>query len=139
MKNIISFKNIITLVLFSSITSFLLTSCKVPASIPENKLKVIVWDLMKGSYDSTTSTFKFTGKFTDEDLAPLEEVFKINKVTREDFYYTFETYQQDPAKFKLLIDSVIAYGSRENNKVIIAPESKPKQTQKSNLLKNVKE
>ena len=122
MANTVSLKNIISSALVSCLVSYALTSCKVPANIPESKMKVIVWSLMKNSYDSTTSSFKFTGKFTDDDLAPLEEVFKSNKVSREDFYYTFETYQQDPAKLKILIDSVIAYGSRENNKVIIPPK-----------------
>ena len=116
MKTTFTFKNIISFCLVCSVICYSLTSCKVPAAIPDTKMKVIVWILMKNSYDSTTSSFKFTGKFTDEDLAPLEEVFMINKVSREDFYYTFETYQQDPAKLKILIDSVIAYGSRMNNK-----------------------
>jgi len=124
MKTTISFKNIISYSLVCCVVCYTITACKVPTAIPESKMKVIVWSLMKNSYDSTTSSFKFTGKFTDEDLAPLEEVFKSNKVTREDFYYTFENYQQDPAKFKILIDSVIAFGSRENNKVIIAPKPK---------------
>ena len=115
-------KNIFSISILFAFLSYTFIACNVPKPIPESKMKVIVWNLMKNSYDSTTASFKFTGKFTDEDLAPLEEVFKNNKVSREDFYYSFETIQQDPAKFKILIDSVIAYGSREGNK----PEKKIK-------------
>ena len=101
-------------------------ACSPAAKVPDNKMKVILWSLMKDSYDSTTSTFKFNGKFTDEDLAPLEEVFKKNNVRREDFYYTFENLQQEPAKFKIIMDSVIAYGARELNKIPAISPSKVK-------------
>ncbi len=104
-----------------------LIACKPSAIVPESKMKVIVWSLMKDSYDSANGGFKFSGKFTDEDLAPLEETFKKNNVSRTDFYYTFETYQQDPAKFKILLDSVIAYGTREMNKPAskLPPKNRP--------------
>ena len=107
-------KNSIFLLL---LLSCILFSCNPPAKVPDNKMKLIMWSIMKDSYDSTTNTFKFAGKFTDEDLAPLEEVFKKNNVSRQDFYYTFENLQQDPEKLKTLMDSVIAYGTRETNKI----------------------
>ena len=121
-------KKLFSLSILLAFFSYTFIACNLPKPIPESKMKVIVWNLMKNSYDSTTASFKFTGKFTDEDLAPLEEVFKNNKVSREDFYYSFETIQKDPSKFKILIDSVIAYGSREGNKPdkkIKNPEPKP--------------
>ncbi len=97
--------------------SIVFYACKPAAKVPDNKMKVIMWSIMKDSYDSASNTFKFNGKFTDEDLAPLEEVFKKNNVSRQDFYYTFENLQQDPANLKILMDSVIAYGTRELNKI----------------------
>ena len=99
-----------------SISCFFLFACDTPKLLPESKMKVLVWSLLKDSYDSATSSFKFAGKFTDEDLAPMEQVFKQNNVSRQDFYYTFENYQQDPGKLKILMDSVIAYGGRDMSK-----------------------
>ena len=96
-------------------------ACKSPEVLPESKMKAITWDLMKGSYDSTTSSFKFSKNISDEDLGPLEAVFKKYQVSRQEYYYSFDVYQQDPAKFKLFIDSVVAYGGRTLYKPITSP------------------
>ena len=113
--------NKLLILLFISCCLF---SCKPAATVPDNKMKVVLWSLMKDSYDSTRNTFNFSGKFTDEELAPLEETFKKNNVSRQDFYYTFESLQQDPAKLKILMDSVIAYGTRELSKMPVSSPMK---------------
>jgi len=96
-------------------------ACKSPEILPESKMKAITWELMKNSYDSATSSFKFSRNISDDDLGPLEDVFKKYQVTRQDFYHSFDVYQQDPGKFKIFIDTVIAYGGRTMFKPILSP------------------
>ena len=39
--------------------SIVFYACKPAAKVPDNKMKVIMWSIMKDSYDSASNTFKF--------------------------------------------------------------------------------
>lgn len=111
------FISIFLLVCFSSCTQF--------KTIPINNMKVIMWDMAcadewyveKYSRDSTLKKNK-------ENIRLYEQVFATHKISKEQFYSSYKYYQEHADLYKILIDSVQFYASRERNKPIkFAPTS----------------
>ena len=76
-------------------------------------MKEVIWDLSKVE--------AFQTYYLDRDTkvdAKLEgnsnyaRVFMLHKVKTEDFFLTLNKYRNSPEQYKLLLDSVHAYGSR---------------------------
>ena len=105
------------------IAFFMLASCtpkekKIPKDImPIDKMKLIVWDMAEaGAY---TECAKEKRKDTSKTLstASLEQVLKLHKITKEDFFKSFTFYQSHPLLNKELFDSVNSYSQRKRNEL----------------------
>src|SRR3982750_4800974 len=99
---------------------FISAACKpgdkiIPKDIlPVDTMKVIVWDLTQaGAYasylkDTDTSIQKI-------NTAYLAQTLKLYKLSKEDFFKSFNFYQAHPVLNKELFDSIYAYAQRQRN------------------------
>jgi hypothetical protein len=105
-------------------------ACKSNNIIPVNTMKVMVWDmacadelvLEKQAKDSTLK------KSNLDSLRKTiyQQVFQVHKTTQATFYTNYQYYQQRPDLFKILMDSVQNYGTRESAKPItVKPLTNP--------------
>ncbi|MEN9701264.1 MAG: hypothetical protein RIR55_579 [Bacteroidota bacterium] len=87
--------------------------------IPFEKMKVVVWQLLKADElyarkSATDSTWR-TGK---KNVQFYQQIFEFNKVDRTQFYKQMEHLKSRPVEFKELMDSVEELSKREKNKTI---------------------
>ena len=86
---------------------------KIPKDIlPVNKMKFIVWDMIRaGAYSENVKEKDTAIKILS--TAPLAQVLKLHNIKKEDFFKSFDFYQAHPPLNKELFDSVSAYGQRQ--------------------------
>jgi Domain of unknown function (DUF4296) len=106
----------------------LLNSCgnkdKLPAGVlkPE-KMQAVLWDVIKADVFTTEFIKKDSSKnATAENLKLQQQIFAIHKVTRADFYSSYDYYKTNTAEFKKIIDSMVTQAERKK-------ELKPKPLQ----------
>jgi hypothetical protein len=99
----------------------LLSSCgnkdKLPSGVlkPE-KMQAVLWDVIKADVFTTDFIKKDTSKnATAENLKLQQQIFAIHKITRADFYTSYDYYKTNTAVFKKVIDSMIAVAERNKN------------------------
>jgi hypothetical protein len=106
-------------------TNFLLfflfvTACspskKQTNSIELDKMKLVVWQLMKAD------EFYIRSSVTDSTVIPskknvqyYQQIFDLYKIDRVAFYKDIEFYESHPIEFKILMDSVNELSKREKN------------------------
>ena len=105
---------------------FLLTSCgndeKIPAGIlkPE-KMQAVLWDVIKADAFTTGYIKNDSAKnAVEENLKLQQEIFTIHKVTKADFYNSYDYYKKNIGRFKIMLDSMIIQAER-NQKSKIMP------------------
>ena len=111
---------------------FLLVSCnnndKVPSGIlkPE-KMEVVLWDIIKA--DAFTKEYiKIDTAKNDiaENLKLQQQIFSIHKVTKVDFYKSYDYYKANTKQFKAILDSMIAHApvieTKKNKKIPLMVE-----------------
>ena len=93
-----------------------LLSCKssVPKDVlPPKKMQSVLWDVMQADemaeyYSAKDSTFNSLSKHADY----YQQIFFIHKITKEDFTKSLDYYENHPARFKPIIDSLQSFGER---------------------------
>ncbi len=97
----------------------LLTSCgndkdKLPAGILKPaKMQAVLWDVIKADVFTTGFIKTDSAKnATAENLKLQQQVFAIHKVTRADFYSSYDYYKKDPVAFKKIMDSMVTQAER---------------------------
>lgn len=98
----------------------LLTSCgnnENPSGILKpQKMQAVLWDIIKA--DAFTNEFikKDSAKnAVAENLKLQQEIFAIHKITKADFYKSYDYYQSNTTQFKIMLDSMIAQAERDKN------------------------
>lgn len=103
------------------ILAVVLASCsanKKEKPLPVNKMKVVVWDMMKADEWYTRTSQKDTlAKKNREDIRLYEQVFLLHHLTKAQFYASYQYYETHPKAFKELLDSVDAFAGRERLKL----------------------
>lgn len=91
------------------------SSDKIPGNIiPPEKMKTIVFDLMKADTYVNNYVLKDTTlKSKEQHIRMYEQVFLIHKITKKDFYNSLTYYQQHPDVNKKLFDSTLSYANRQ--------------------------
>jgi len=99
------------LVFFSSCTS----KEKIPADIlKQDKMQAVLWDVMKADAFTTDYIKKDSSKNAGaENLKLQQQVFAIYKISKEDFYRSYDYYKTNPVVFKRIVDSIIAQAERK--------------------------
>jgi len=105
--------------------SFFFVCCKHNSpnkqQIPFEKMKVVVWQLMKADElytrkSVTDSTWRVSKKNVEFYL----QIFQLNKVDRVQFYQQLDALAAQPNDFKILMDSVEQLSKREKNETFEA-------------------
>ncbi len=97
-------------------------SCGNKNKIPEGVLKpdimqAILWDVIKADAFTAEIIRKDSVKKTaDVNLKLQQEIFTIHKITRENFYKSYDYYKENPGKLKVIMDSMIAQAERNKAK-----------------------
>ena len=93
--------------------SYFIAGCKSKEEIPRNilpqkKMQAVLWDMMRADQfladyilNRDTSLKKKT-----ESIKLYQEIFDINKITKENFQQSFAFYQSHPALLKIIMDSI---------------------------------
>lgn len=99
----------------------LLSSCgnkdKLPAGVlkPE-KMQAVLWDVVKADVFTAEFIKKDSSKNpTDENLKLQQQIFAIHKVTKADFYASYNYYKTNTAEFKKIIDSMVTHTERKKD------------------------
>ena len=100
------------------LTCIFAVACSSPNKIPDDilgidKMKPIVWDMLRAGALSQNLHKIDSTLLKKERLENYEQVFKIYGITKDDFYKSYNYYLQHPDKNKILIDSVIAYSTKQ--------------------------
>ena len=83
-----------------------------------DSMKVVMWDMLRADELYTRMTIKDSlAKGRREDIRLYEEIFALHKITRGHFDSSYKYYASHPADFKILIDSIDAFATRERTKV----------------------
>jgi hypothetical protein len=117
---------------------FLISSCgnkeKLPAGVlkPE-KMQAVLWDVIKADVFATEFIKKDSAKnAAAENLKLQQQIFAIHKITRADFYKSYDYYKSNTVEFKKVIDSMIARAERNkyNKTQPLLIETKPLSVEK---------
>ncbi len=103
------------IIVFIAISLFACKSKKVdPKLIPLNSMKIVLWDILKADeWYIQTSIRDTLHARVNENFLLYEEVYKVHHINKDQFYNTYKFYETHPDQFKVLIDSVVAYGDRD--------------------------
>ena len=106
----------------------------VPRDIVEpEKMKLVLFDMVRADEFANNYVVNDSAKNKrDETFLLYEQVFRIHKINKEQFYKSYSYYQQNPDKNKALYDSINAYATRKK----IAPSTPPKQKEIKQLQPN---
>jgi len=95
------------------------TSCNNKEQIPEGILKpdtmqVVLWDVLKAEAFTTDYIKKDSAKnAAAENLKLQQQIFAIHKISKEDFYKSYDYYKTNTVVFKKIVDSMIAQAERK--------------------------
>ena len=103
----------IGLVLFSSCGN----KDKLPAGVlkPE-KMQAVLWDVIKAEAFTTDFIKKDSAKnAAAENLKLQQQIFAIHKITKADFYTSYDYYKTNTVEFKKIMDSMVAQAERKKD------------------------
>ena len=84
------------------------------AILKPEKMQAVLWDILKAEAYTAEMLKKDSSKNAIEENRKLQQqVFAIHKVTSDQFYKSYDHYKNDPASFKVMLDSMISRGGRE--------------------------
>ena len=92
-------------------------SDKRPADVLEpKKMQAVLWDIIKADAFTTQYIKNDSAKnAVEENLKLQQQVFAIHKISKADFYKSYDYYQSHTTEFKVLLDSMIAQAQRGKN------------------------
>lgn len=93
-----------------------------PGVLKPEKMKVVLWDVIKADAFTTLFVKKDSTKnAAAENLKLHQQIFAIHKITKEEFYNSYDYYKTNTPLFKNMLDSMIVNADRIKN-VRILPE-----------------
>lgn len=105
----------------------LVSSCEnkntVPAGIlkPE-KMQAVLWDIIKADVFTTEFIKKDSSKnAAAENLKLQQQIFSIHKISKADFYNSYDYYKTNTITFKKVIDSMITRAERNRSDTLKKP------------------
>lgn len=99
----------------------LLASCGDKNALPkgvlqQEKMKQVLMDVIKAEAYTAEIMKKDSSKNATEENARLQQqVFAIHKVSKEDFYKSFDYYRDHSEIFKVMLDSMVTQGYKSRN------------------------
>jgi len=87
--------------------------------IPLEKMKLIVFDVMRSEQLASIKYSKDTAALRRTAPEFYQQVFSIYKISKDDFYKSFDYYEAHPDKEKELLDSVSAIAGRNRQEIYL--------------------
>ncbi len=106
----------------------LFTACKSDNEPPKgiikpDKMQAILWDVIKANAFTNEFIKKDSSKnLSEENVKLQQQIFTIHKVTKSDFYTSYDYYKSNAPLFKKMLDSMIAQGERNKYTKPVATE-----------------
>ena len=97
-----------------------IVSCKKKSSendiLKMNDMKTVMWDMINADEWFNQIPIKDSLQRTRQtNIRFYEQIFASHKITKKQFYSSYQFYEKQPDKMKILLDSVNAYGDRIKN------------------------
>jgi len=91
---------------------------EIPSGILKpNQMQAVLWDVIKADAFTTEFIKRDSSKNAlDENLKLQQQIFAIHKTSKEIFYKSYDYYKANAARFKNILDSMIAQNERNKNK-----------------------
>jgi hypothetical protein len=88
--------------------------------LDEKKMQAVLWDVLQaGAFTQNFVAKDSTLDDSVENAALQKKIFGLHKITREDFYYSYNYYSLKPHAMKKILDSIVAAAGREKDKIMI--------------------
>ena len=93
---------------------------KAPSNLlSKEKMQVVMWDL----FEANSFTQQFIKRDTLknpalENLKMQQQIFQLHKVSKDDFYKSYDYYSTQPDQMRIILDSIVALGERNKIKMI---------------------
>jgi len=106
---------------FFLLSLVLLGSCNGKDEMPKgilkpDKMQAVLWDVIKADAFTTEFIKKDTNKNAEEENRKLQQqVFAIHKITRDQFYNSYDYYKTNTTLFKKMLDSMVVQAERNKN------------------------
>ena len=114
-----------------------LSGCRDKDGLPDgilkkDKMQSVLWDVIQAESYTTQFIKKDSFKNTFVENAKLQQqIFALHKISKTDFYESYDYYKNHVELMRVLLDSITASGEREKYKVlynqpiipIVAPNS----------------
>ncbi len=82
-----------------------------------DSMRVVMWDLLRADELYSRILIKDTAAATrKENIRLYKEVFLVHKITKGQFDSSYKYYASHPVEYKILIDSLDAFATRERSK-----------------------
>lgn len=111
-------RNFLCLILF---VFFIAMSCRSSASkeiLGIDSMKVVMWDMLKADELYLRILAKdSTARKRNENIHLYKEVLLLHKVRKGQFDSSYKFYEAHPVQFKILIDSLEGFSTRERNRL----------------------
>ncbi|SFP71935.1 DUF4296 domain-containing protein [Parafilimonas terrae] len=86
---------------------------KIPDNVMQvDKMKLVMWDLLQAGNYATIQKEKDTS-IKQLNTAYMVQVLQLYKISKDDFFKSFDYYQTHPELNKILFDSINAYSQRK--------------------------
>lgn len=120
-------------------TACLLVACNSGKhELNEEQMKKLMWDLSRGEAFHTYYLVRDSARNADSAaLAVYAKILAFHKVSADDFFYTLDIYRNDPKRYRVLMDSVNAYGSKQRE-ILFAPEETTADTSAPKVRKQIR-
>ena len=81
--------------------------------LEEKKMQAVLWDVIKADVYTAQFIKKDSAKnAAEENLELQQQIFAIHKISKEDFYRSYDYYRSHTAEFQVMLDSMIATAER---------------------------
>ena len=113
----------------------LVGSCTNKDKMPEGilkpeKMQAVLWDVIKADVFTTDFIKKDTAKnAAAENLKLQQQIFAIHKITKADFYNSYDYYKTNTVVFRKIVDSMIAQAERNKFTTTKTFNTKPLQAE----------
>ena len=111
-------RNSLCLIVF---ISFITTSCRFSGNkeiLGIDSMKVVMWDMMKADELYLRIVAKdSTARKRNVNIHLYKEVLLLHKVRKSQFDSSYKFYEAHPVQFKILIDSLEGFSTREKNRL----------------------
>lgn len=120
---------VVVLALMAFIVFGCTNTTKVPKDIlPKKKMEVVLWDIIQAERFSVLFLLKDSASKNVqlEKFKLYDQVFKLHKVSKEDFIESYKYYLSRPDMAKIIVDSIAAKAERQKAESYSRPAAVPK-------------